>query len=640
MKQTDDRMILHIGVTGHRMLPAAHLSSIEKQLNLVLDTVVQQTQDVYRKHAAFFETFFGDSSPSFRLVSSLAEGADTLAAEAALARGFGLLAPIPFGKDEYAADFAEGAPREKYRELLGKAEQVLELAACSKEEDSSQGYADASEIMLCHTDVLIALWDGNITKYKAGTYATLRAARKAHLPVIVIRTDSPEAPVTYCSYAEEHADWQEHVQNHLLKLMLPADEQSDREVRVIDPMLKHWARYLLPRKLRERKDAEKSPLLFPIAERDYKYKGTKLGDKFCDFLCHFAKPSAEPQRSKPQSPPKESLPPVIQTSDTLWGPCKDNFSPAAGYYGKVFREKLFCKYFLPVFCMISVILAINFNNISFGKALKAVCSGDGGMNITTVLFCILGIVMMVSIFSAVLTLTGQNNRVVHGRFTSYRILAERCRNSKFLWSVGFCCVHSPRYRLGPVRWETWYYRLMVRRIGMPSGRWDSDSLRVWLHWLREGFLADQALYHEQRSIKTCRYNDALFNLSCAAYKVGIAMSMLRILMGEVVKLGYIGPETAAWLLPLFGSVTLLCPCVGTFLLAYSAFAGYPADMTASRTMESTFDTLLCDVDAMLSSEAPVTYADALELCRRVDEYCLGDICNWESTLTSNKAWMR
>ena len=37
MKQTDDRMILHIGVTGHRMLPAAHLSSIEKQLNLVLD---------------------------------------------------------------------------------------------------------------------------------------------------------------------------------------------------------------------------------------------------------------------------------------------------------------------------------------------------------------------------------------------------------------------------------------------------------------------------------------------------------------------------------------------------------------------------------------------------------------------------
>ena len=100
---------------------------------------------------------------------------------------------------------------EKYYDLLGKAEQVLELAACSKEEDSSQGYADASDIMLCHTDVLIALWDGKVTKYKAGTYATLRAARKAHLPVIVIRTDSPEAPVTYYSYAEEHADWQEHL---------------------------------------------------------------------------------------------------------------------------------------------------------------------------------------------------------------------------------------------------------------------------------------------------------------------------------------------------------------------------------------------------------------------------------------------
>lgn len=640
MPQTQDRMILHLGVTGHRKLPAEHLARIQNRLNLVLDTVVKQTQDIYQKHAAFFHRFFQDRSPLFRLVSSLAEGADTMAAEAALSRGFGLLAPIPFGKNEYATDFEEGAAREKYYDLLGKAEQVLELAACSKEEDSSQGYADASDIMLCHTDVLIALWDGKVTKYKAGTYATLRAARKAHLPVIVIRTDSPEAPVTYYSYAEEHADWQEHLLQHLHMLMLPADNKTARDARVVDPKLIHWARYLQPRKLRERKDAEKSPLLFPIAERDYDYKGTKLADKFCDFLCHFAKPSADPQRPKPQSQPIETLPAVIQQAESLWKPCKDNFSPAAGYYGKLFREKLFCKYFLPVFCMISVILVINFNNISFVKALKAVCNGAGGINVTTALLCILGIVMLVSIFSVVLTLMGQNNFVVHGRFTSYRILAERCRNSKFLWSIGFGSVHSPRYRIGAVRWETWYYRLIVRRLGMPSGRWDSDSLRVWLRWLREGFLANQACYHEQRSMKTCRYNDALFRLSCAAYMLGIAMSMLRILMGEAVEFGYIGADTATWLLPFFGSLTLLCPCVGTFLMAYSAFAGYPADMTASRTMENTFDTLLCDVDALLNSEAPITYADALELCRRVDEYCLGDICNWESTLTSNKAWMR
>ena len=640
METIESRLYVHVGITGHLALPTERLALIEQRIGQILDAVVASTTALYCAHEAFFKPFFQGNSPVFRVVSSLAAGADTLAAEQALSRGFRLLAPIPFGEAEYATDFEEGAQRNKFHQLLSLAEQKLFLCADSKGVDSSKGYANASEVMLCHSDILIAVWNGNVTKYKAGTYATIRAARRAHLPVLVIRTDSSEVSISYLTYAAEHHDWQEHLSAALSTMLLPADDEQNRSARTMDPMLKHWCHFLTSRKKRVAKDAERQPLLFPITNRDYKYKGTTFSNIFCNFLAWLHGKPLILQHAQPQKLAADDLPDVIKHADSLWSPFKDVFSPAAGYYGKVFRESLFCKYFLPVICMVSVIIAINFNNISFGKAFIAVLNEGVGLNMITLLLLILGLVMAVSIFSIVITLTGQNNRVVHGRFTTYRILAERCRNSKFLWAVGYACVSSPRFNPGPVRWETWYYRLMVRQLGMPSTCLQEDTLRTWLRWLREGFLAEQARYHEGRIQKSHSYNEALFMMSRAAFYAGIVMSMLRILLGEFVKFEFIAADTAEWLLPLFGTLTLLCPCVGTFLMAYSAFAGYPTDITASRTMESTFDTLLADIDALLASDCPVAYDDVLSICRRVDEYCLGDVCNWESSLTSNKAWLR
>lgn len=631
---------VHVGITGHRRLPQEHLPAIMASVNRVLDTVVRQVNELHEHHEAFYRSFDGGTPPAFRLISSLALGADTLVADAALQRGFSLMAPIPFGVDIYEKDFDAEEDKKHYRELLAKAESVLEMKACSKEKDSSQGYADSSNAMLCHSDVLLALWDGKPTSYKAGTYATLRQARKEHMPIIVIRTDLPEAPISYVTYADSSDDWEELLRREWQTMLLPSDDEKVLRARVVDPLLFRFSDVFRSKKRRQELAELRQPLLLPISNPDRKYTGWKSFVAFGKWLCKIKKPSTPPQRVKPSRTKAQEFDAHLGRAESQWESFKNELSKPAGYYGVLFKEQLFRKYFLPVICMVSIILAINFNNISFGKAIKEAFNQGMGLNLTTLLLPLLGVLMLISVFSLVLKLTAQNNKVVHGRFTTYRILSERCRNSKFLWSVGYCRVSSPRFRPGEVRWETWYYRLMLRKLGLPAGQLDYALLRQWLRWLSSQFLQEQAQYHENRAIVSEQKNEALFSMARYAFFIGIAMSMGRILLGECFKMGYMPADLASWLLPFFGTLTLLCPCIGTFLMAFSAFAGFPADLTASRTMENTFDALLCDVEALLKSDVPVSWADVYELCQRLDEYCLGDICNWESTLTSNKAWLK
>ncbi len=60
--------------------------------------------------------------PPDALVTALAEGADRIAARAALARGWRLVAPLPFPAEDYAADFAEPASRAEFDALLARAQ--------------------------------------------------------------------------------------------------------------------------------------------------------------------------------------------------------------------------------------------------------------------------------------------------------------------------------------------------------------------------------------------------------------------------------------------------------------------------------------------------------------------------------------
>jgi hypothetical protein len=154
-----------VGVSGHRVL--AELGRIEAGLGQVIGRM-------------------GVAFPSgWTVVCSLAEGADRLVTWRLLARGGSrLVAVLPLRRDDYEGDFATAASRREFRDLLGRAAEVVEVAP---QRDRDDAYEAAGRAVLDRSDVLIAVWDGREAQGKGGTGGVVAEARRRGLPVAWIR---------------------------------------------------------------------------------------------------------------------------------------------------------------------------------------------------------------------------------------------------------------------------------------------------------------------------------------------------------------------------------------------------------------------------------------------------------------------
>ena len=126
------------------------------------------------------------------LISPLAEGADRLVAQEAVAVGFTLHCPLPFAREEYAVDFTTPASRAEYHALLRQAAEVVELPGSRETpEDKEAAYAAVGRLVLTRSDLVIAIWDGQAARGSGGTGHIVEEARRRDIPVVWIASRSP-----------------------------------------------------------------------------------------------------------------------------------------------------------------------------------------------------------------------------------------------------------------------------------------------------------------------------------------------------------------------------------------------------------------------------------------------------------------
>ena len=157
--------IVALGITGHRFLAE-------------LDKVMAGVEIAARR---ILEAFPGSE---YKILSSLAEGADRVLAERLLfLPGAALWVPLPLPEKEYLKDFKTPASKQEFKRLLGKAERVIDMPETDVRE---QAYLAAGKYILDHSDVLLAIWDGNPAQGSAGTGEIVALARHRGLPLIWI----------------------------------------------------------------------------------------------------------------------------------------------------------------------------------------------------------------------------------------------------------------------------------------------------------------------------------------------------------------------------------------------------------------------------------------------------------------------
>ncbi|WP_265528495.1 hypothetical protein [Sphingomicrobium marinum] len=183
------RLTLRFGITGHRppRLDLAHSDTIRTACAEIFNVARGSLVTLHSAH----KSVFSDVTPEVKLVTSLAEGADVLAAEAALDTGNAIAACLPFPQDVYAKDFGaeEWARTEK---MLAAADTVMSI------DDHSQGetaaYEAAGRVVLAQSDILIAIWDGEAARGRGGTTQVIAEAVALHQPVIHIDAKGKKPP--------------------------------------------------------------------------------------------------------------------------------------------------------------------------------------------------------------------------------------------------------------------------------------------------------------------------------------------------------------------------------------------------------------------------------------------------------------
>ena len=132
---------IHIGVSGHRDIPTEDLPSLKSKL--------------YERFTRL-KTLHPNST--IKLLSGLAEGADRVAAYAALEAGLELVAVLPLPVAAYLEDFVSDESKAEFQQLLAQAT-VLQ-ANQQPPSVRDDGYVDLARFLVRHCQLIVALWDG------------------------------------------------------------------------------------------------------------------------------------------------------------------------------------------------------------------------------------------------------------------------------------------------------------------------------------------------------------------------------------------------------------------------------------------------------------------------------------------------
>jgi hypothetical protein len=496
-------LLLRLGITGARDLPADQSARIQAQLGEVFASVklemqrlssLNQVADCYAHEAG------APPSPKICLITPLALGADRMAARQALDQGCEIYVPMPFPQEIYEQDFAvrddQDNDQDKYpaakppppgtthrdlevncaefRRLLSKAAGSVELdgaRSATPQDDGSaaRAYEAVGRFVVRHCDLLLAVWDGRQSKGRGGTAEIVHYAAAAGVPVWWIHAQQEKRPewladihdIQYATQAELTASSAESkLQAHLRHLVLPPAKVHRHR--------KKW----MERIASVFQEEEAAPLKVFFAERP---RG--MGGIWKTYSAMMAWAGGKGKGWQPAPPPDDP-------AARYWF---DRFATADGRameYAARYRSSYVLTIGLTTLALIfgACTLGFGLSNWSHPTLLPWMARGE---------FAMLLLILILVLTSLRLDW--------HGRSIEYRLLAELFRKQETLAALGWALSIGNVQNLADTErlfWVAWLFAAMQRAAPLPGSSFAGQGARCLDVLTR--LIREQLEYHEER----------------------------------------------------------------------------------------------------------------------------------------------
>ena len=654
------RVRLCLGVTGHREdnpAFATHRDRIEAALTQVLDLVAAAVAGEPPSPAG------GAVAPT-RLHCLLADGADQMAAASALARGWELVAPLPFGLALNVAINAHPTTADEARALLAgpehgfdscgvelrdRAARIHALAAqarlfelADRDEsvaglyvaklqspadarkasmfaaESSLHVALAGRVMIEQSDLLVAIWDGVTRASVGGTGHTIQAALETGAPVVWIDANAPErwrilsGPEALANLRSSSGDDRSRTAElHALvhRALRPAAARRHGQ--------RGQASHAGPETLaRETLPARSNPLWHLYRRVEALFGADTFGGRFRSLRQTYETPDAITSGSAAgllahaRALPGQEAGYVANVETAILR----RFAWADGVSSKLsdtYRGGMVANFLLAPLAIVGGIAYLPFAS-----------SGEKW------LFALFELALLAGILA--ITLTGQKRRW-HGRWFETRRVAEYLRHAPILLLLGVARAPG-RWPLGTeTSWPEWYARHALRDVGLPRLTVTQAYLRKAVGDLLREHVVRQRDYHIAKARRLAAVHRNLDRCS----EILFTLAVVSVAGYLIVKGGgalHLWPKTVAEHYSyVFTFLGVLLPTFGGAIAGIRYFGDFERFSAISRVTSEKLQAVQMRIAQLLDApDSALDYGRAADLAHATDDVVVSEIESWQA----------
>lgn len=626
-------MRLSLGITGHR-----------------------ETNPTYRDNAPAIEATLKilfaavggavEGAPKPRLHTLLALGTDLLAVEIALAMGWQVAAPLPFGKAlniainaqpqtaegaralldgsddceeparSNALRIAAAASRVTCFELAERDEQIraLFLASLQSPPDTDAAHAFgvagseraalAGQIMIEQVDLLIAVWDGRSPGPVGGTRHTINHALELGTSVLWIDAGNPghwrllDTPedlanrwnITVLPNPQAVAD--------MVAELLPCDETGTGRQLLDTPQP--------PVRSRKRFHAYRQIETIFVGGVRPVFKS--LTQKY---------PDEEDVLSTLEAPLMQSAKALPETDRTLLEKITTEIvrrfaraDATATYLSDAYRGGMVANLLLAALAVIGGIAYLPFVDSTF-KWPFALFE-----------FAVLTLILLIIAIG--------RKRDWHGRWFQTRRVAEYLRHAPFMVLLGVARSAGSWPHSEDSGWPEDYVRSILREIGLPNAVIDQQTLRTALkQWIGTHVSAQRA-YHIAKAERLKHIDHNIERFSERIFLLAVIV-IATYLVGEVAaRFGLIPMELVHKSSKLFTFLGVALPTLGGAIAGIHYFADFGRFAAISESTANRLEGLERRIAALLAApDEELDYGRVASIARAVDEIVVSEIEHWQ-----------